>query len=95
MSNLFIVVASQNLRMTPSRRLLLVSLLSVVRSEELTLRLSGGKFTEAGYVQVWRGGRWGVRRKGDGAAMGRGGLSRYFSLWGWGGGLLGLGLASP
>ena len=50
MSNLFIVVASQNLRMTPSRRLLLVSLLSVVRSEELTLRLSGGKFTEAGYV---------------------------------------------
>ena len=54
--------------MTPSRRLLLVSLLSVVRSEELTLRLSGGKFTEAGYVQVWRGGRWGamcVARPGD------------------------------
>ena len=38
----------------------LLSLLGLVRTEELTVRLSGGRYLEAGYLEVWREGRWGA-----------------------------------
>ena len=38
----------------------LLPLLGLVRTEELTVRLSGGRYLEAGYLEVWREGRWGA-----------------------------------
>ena len=42
--------------------LVMVSLLltSVSCDEDLGLRLSGGRYVEAGYLEVWRGGQWGL-----------------------------------
>ena len=35
-------------------------LASVSCEEDLSVRLSGGRYVEAGYLEVWRGDRWGL-----------------------------------
>ena len=50
------------------RLLLLVSLLSLARSEEeVTVRLSASPYFGAGYVELWREGRWGAVCAGSGS----------------------------
>ena len=35
-------------------------LASVSCEEDLSVRLSGGRYVEAGYLEVWRGDKWGL-----------------------------------